>query len=628
MQRFLKIILSIVLIYFLQSVSSLQAQNDIIDSLELELSTIDNSKDSIQKLIDLSWYYGLVDKEKSLARAETALAIAEEIKDTTQVLRATNLIGFSFIYTDDSPIGIQLLKKAEQLAEYYGKSYEIGINAGFLGVAYYGIGNLDSSLYYHFKSRDYCLEVCSACSCVITAMSNIANKYRFLKQYDEALAIFQKLWVLAQKDKENIHQLLDTERELGTAYLNLHRYDSAYYHLNHALEAVKRHNINDLLAIIQVNLGRLHLEQGKYKEAFQFLDLAEQNAIRLDVEKADVYYQKARYYYKTKEYTKAETEALKALDYNESSNFKLGMMQCYEVLKDIYTASGKHKEAVEYYQKHEELQSRHFSLTTNTRSIETNLKLQRAQKEKELALKNIELQRLNEVNTRNRFIAIMSFIIFLGLILIAFYQYRLSNIKKEEALKQELALNFHDNTANTINGINRIAQIIREQKLSKAEQDLELERISALSNDALSSISDIIWSLNHKEGQVKDLVDKVIEFVDQSSVTEKIPFSVFTAPQLDLSKKIDGNTRHQLLMILKEAVMNAIKHTYPTKINATFEENNSLFDINITNWFKDRRYNEFSSGIGLKNIEKRVLSLGGKIQINDNEKFFELKIKI
>ena len=151
---------------------------------------------------------------------------------------------------------------------------------------------------------------------------------------------------------------------------------------------------------------------------------------------------------------------------------------------------------------------------------------------------------------------------------------------------------------------------------------------SKLSKDAQSNMSDIIWSLNESEASTKQLIEKVQDFVDDTLLPLKIPFELKVDSSIDMQQKLNGDFRHQLLMVCKEAISNAIKHTYPEKITLIFNAIQGEYEVSIINWFQQRKTPEISTGHGLNNIKNRIQSLNGRVNFQETANSFTLNIHL
>ena len=144
--------------------------------------------------------------------------------------------------------------------------------------------------------------------------------------------------------------------------------------------------------------------------------------------------------------------------------------------------------------------------------------------------------------------------------------------------------------------------------------------------NAMSNMSDVIWSLNSNESSLENFVEKIEEYSDDFFLALKIPYIIHLSEKLDKKKEINAEYRHELLMVFKEAFTNIIKHSHSNEVKSVFLKKDENFFISITNFFDKPRKAQFSTYRGLASIEKRIKSIKGNIKIINTDKSFSIEI--
>uniref|UniRef100_UPI0040471E42 sensor histidine kinase n=1 Tax=Flavobacterium sp. TaxID=239 RepID=UPI0040471E42 len=104
-----------------------------------------------------------------------------------------------------------------------------------------------------------------------------------------------------------------------------------------------------------------------------------------------------------------------------------------------------------------------------------------------------------------------------------------------------------------------------------------------------------------------------------------------TTKNILISKKInalDDSVLLSIYRILQEAMNNVVKHASATEIQVDIVELEEELLLQIKDNGVGFSKNNSRSGIGLKNIEKRVEVLKGKFEINSSGKGVSLEIKL
>ena len=100
--------------------------------------------------------------------------------------------------------------------------------------------------------------------------------------------------------------------------------------------------------------------------------------------------------------------------------------------------------------------------------------------------------------------------------------------------------------------------------------------------------------------------------------------------QYDISDQISPEIKLCFLMVIKEALTNSTKHSDATTIRITLQEHPSIYQLLIRDNGKNGRgrgNGNINHGMGLSNIEERILTLGGTCTL-DNKDGFKIFISI
>ena len=87
----------------------------------------------------------------------------------------------------------------------------------------------------------------------------------------------------------------------------------------------------------------------------------------------------------------------------------------------------------------------------------------------------------------------------------------------------------------------------------------------------------------------------------------------------DISEQIPRDIKLSFLMVIKEALTNSAKHSKANTIHITLQEHPALYQLLI----KDNGSSKWNgkTGMGLSNIEERILALGGTCSFEERNGF-------
>ena len=181
--------------------------------------------------------------------------------------------------------------------------------------------------------------------------------------------------------------------------------------------------------------------------------------------------------------------------------------------------------------------------------------------------------------------------------------------------RTRIARDIHDNIGHIlVRGILLIGVL----KSSNKAQELAESIISIESTlkEAMDSIRKAVHDWKDEALDLHATVEKL-----RSSTSLDIDF------QYDMSEQTSAEVKLCFLMVIKEALTNASKHSNATTIRITLQEHPSLYQLLIKDNGSSKAAMKKDHGMGLSNIEERVLALGGKCTF-EGQKGFRIFISI
>ena len=147
----------------------------------------------------------------------------------------------------------------------------------------------------------------------------------------------------------------------------------------------------------------------------------------------------------------------------------------------------------------------------------------------------------------------------------------------------------------------------------------DAEKISSISQELSSNISEIIWALNSNNDYVENTVAYIrryaTEYFENSPVRLKI-----TTPDNMGDIPIKSENRRSVFYSVKEALHNIIKHARATEAELIFMINNNVLSVVIRDngvGIPEGELNRF--GNGLKNMRQRMNSINGGMNIENGQ---------
>lgn len=513
-----------------------------------------------------------------------------------------------------------------------------------LGSAYGGINSEDKELFYLIKSRDNYKEIDStdqvdkiSIQIIRVLASNSLNIEEVKKEIEyyldyaskqkntillrdaymqlgrilyvpnpkEALKYFYKAFSENEKMDDDLYEA-DILSSLGVCYATdaIMKPDSSLVMYERAYDIYKRYNKDDNIAKVIINRGVAYFKKEEYDKSLQ-------------------------------QYYIADT-----FDIKENRKLIKSYIQFY--LGNTYKAMGDYENALNAYEK-----EKTYLDSLNIEDQQTAIKdIETKYKTKEKELENQKLA--GEVKVKNIVLFAISGLLVLLLVIgflvinyiskkrkIAEQEKTIESQKMETLLReqelheidvmlesqekerQRIANDLHDNLGSLLSALKLNFNILGKKEREDGVSKKLYEKTEELINETYVQVRNISHLKNLGVVGNEGLLVAVKKMAEKMSVINRLQFKVIP---FGLNERLESNLEITLFRMIQELSSNIIKHSEATEVtiyltqhhnhqlNVMIEDNGKGFD---TAALKDE-----NTGIGLKNIEKKVEQLGGTFTID------------
>ncbi|MBN1408873.1 MAG: hypothetical protein JW956_13835, partial [Calditrichaceae bacterium] len=196
------------------------------------------------------------------------------------------------------------------------------------------------------------------------------------------------------------------------------------------------------------------------------------------------------------------------------------------------------------------------------------------------------------------------------------YRYRLTRVLEMERMRIRIASDLHDDIGSTLTKIAINSEIIQSTQNAEKIRQSSI-KIGRMSREIISSMSDIIWSIDARNDTIKDLLDRMRDFSSTSFAESKIKVN-FISSDFPLSRKIPVQFRQNVFMIYKESLHNILKHAEASEVEINFSITGGNYSLCIKDNGKGFDPAKGYSGNGIKNMKLRAARIHAKINMDNN----------
>lgn len=205
------------------------------------------------------------------------------------------------------------------------------------------------------------------------------------------------------------------------------------------------------------------------------------------------------------------------------------------------------------------------------------------------------------------------------------YRYRIHQLQRIDAIRMSISNDLHDEVGSTLSSIAIASTILQKRLVNSQDADSNaiLTQISENANRMMSSITDIVWTINVRNDRYDKIIERMRAYASELFDAQDISvdFQITTT----LSKQnIDLYRRKNTYLIFKEALNNIAKYAKASHISIELKiEDNDFFIMRIRDDGSgfDPYATERSvslSGNGLFSMKSRALDMKGKLEVTSS----------
>lgn len=215
-----------------------------------------------------------------------------------------------------------------------------------------------------------------------------------------------------------------------------------------------------------------------------------------------------------------------------------------------------------------------------------------------------------------------------------------------ESVRTRIATDLHDDIGASLTQIAILSEVAQQQQNKKANGkngnggSEPLTMIYDVSNELVSTMSDIVWAINPRKDHLHDLTLRMRRFASDVLVAREIDFE-FEDPEENEDISLSSNLRREVFLIFKESINNIVKHSRATEVEIEFtiadkyltlviKDNGRGFNAqNLFAHSSENLFADYRGGNGLSSMRKRASEMGGEFEIySAHEKGTRIKLHL
>jgi len=217
---------------------------------------------------------------------------------------------------------------------------------------------------------------------------------------------------------------------------------------------------------------------------------------------------------------------------------------------------------------------------------------------------------------------LLGFVVLGGVVLLWFrrhYQFQIEKLELQRAMEKErarIAADLHDEIGANLTHISILSTLAAEPEAARETSRQQNAEVTSVARQTILAFDEILWSVNPKNDTLKSLSHYICRRTEEILAPAKIMHH-FALDEALPDTPMSPQRRHGLLLAVKEALHNILKHAGATRVEVACVVENGEFVVSVSDngcGFdpsvipvngKGRR------GQGVENMRKRLKDLGG-----------------
>lgn len=201
----------------------------------------------------------------------------------------------------------------------------------------------------------------------------------------------------------------------------------------------------------------------------------------------------------------------------------------------------------------------------------------------------------------------------------AWYRMRreVAHLRQQRALERErlrIAQDIHDDLGARVTQIALLSGIAQDDPALPERARAEFNQVSRLTRDLISALYETVWAVDPENDNLDALGNYLCQVLNDLCNQARLRCRL-ELTDLPTNIQVSSQTRHNIIMAVKETVHNSIKHAQAAEVILAVAYKGSVLTISVQDdgcGFTPAAQN---AGNGLHNMKQRLASIGGACRI-------------
>jgi signal transduction histidine kinase len=195
---------------------------------------------------------------------------------------------------------------------------------------------------------------------------------------------------------------------------------------------------------------------------------------------------------------------------------------------------------------------------------------------------------------------------------------RVQRLEQMQALQEErarIAKDLHDDLGANLTGLALQMDVMGSRSHSADEQQGQLATLARSTRGLVDNMREVVWAMNPQHDNLESLASFLGQYTEQYLAAAGLRCRLELPAQAS-AQAVSSHTRHQLFLVVKEALHNVVRHGRAGEVRLRLEQEQHELRLAVEDDGcglppEGARI----AGHGLDNMKKRVADLGGEFSV-------------
>lgn len=197
---------------------------------------------------------------------------------------------------------------------------------------------------------------------------------------------------------------------------------------------------------------------------------------------------------------------------------------------------------------------------------------------------------------------------------------QLQQLEQERTVERErarIAQDLHDDLGSSLTRISLLSDLVKSDRNDPAQVETHAIKLAQSAAQTVRALEEIVWAVRPGSDSLQSLVEYIAHFANELFENDPVRCRLDLPHDLP-ARPLPPDVRHNIFLIVKEALTNALKHAGAKEVRVSAKASGPTLEIVVSDDGRGFAANGAKSpakGNGLGNMRRRAASIGATLTV-------------